>query len=188
MGTLLQQYAHAMSEFDDRVQKVEDDQWSLPTPCAKWHVRALVAHIVSEQCWAPYLLAGGTVDDAGGRFAGDALGNDPKEAWRRASTQAFTAFSAPGALERHVRVSAGEISARDYLWQMTVDLAIHAWDLAHAIGADEHLDAELVRRIRAEAEKNLDDMAASGLFAKPVTVPANADQQTRTLALFGRRS
>lgn len=188
MGTLLEQYTHALTGFDERVRKIADDQWSLPTPCAAWDVRALVAHLVVEHCWAPYLLAGGTVDQGRQRFAGDPLGDAPKDAWRRASTQALDAFSSPGALERHVQVSAGDLSARDYLWQMTVDLAIHAWDLARAIGADEQLDAELVRRIWSEAQKNLDDMAASGLFGKPVAVPPNADQQTRTLALFGRRS
>jgi uncharacterized protein (TIGR03086 family) len=71
---------------------------------------------------------------------------------------------------------------------MTVDLAIHAWDLARAVGADERLNPELVRRICAEAEKNLEDMARSGLFDPPVSVPAHADLQARTLALFGRRT
>lgn len=188
MGTLLGQYTHAMHEFDDRLQKVAEDQWSLPTPCPDWNVRALVAHLVDEQRWAPYLLDGGRVDEAGDRFAADPLGADPREAWRQASTASLQAFSQPGALERHVWTSAGETSARDYLWQMTVDLAIHAWDLARAIGTDERLNPELVRRICTEVEKNLDDMARSGLFGPPLTVPAHADLQARTLALFGRRT
>ena len=188
MGTLLDQYAHAMSEFDDRLQKVADDQWSLPTPCAEWDERAFVAHVVDEQRWAAYLVAGGRVDDAGHRFVGDPLGADPKDAWLRASAAAREAFGTAGALERHVTVSAGVISVRDYLWQMTVDLAIHAWDLARAIGTDERLNPELVRRISAETEKNLDDMAAGDLYDPPVTMPPGADLQARMLALFGRRS
>ncbi len=188
MSTLLEQYAVATRQFDDRLQKVADDQWGLPTPCTEWDVRSLVAHVVDEQRWVPYLLAGGTVAAAGDRFAGDPLGSDPKQAWDDARDAARDAFNAPRALDRHVSVSSGHMSARDYLWQMTVDLTVHAWDLARAVGCDDRLDAELVRRIWAGAEKDLDDMAASGLFGRPVTVPAGADLQARALAMFGRRS
>lgn len=188
MSTLLEQYDCAVNQFDVRVQKIADDQWSLPTPCALWDVRALVAHVVDEQRWVPYLLSGGTVDAAGDRFATDPLGNNPKAAWDDASARASAAFDAEGALDRHVSVSAGEMSARDYLWQMTVDLTVHAWDLARAIGSDDRLHPELIRRICADTQNNLDEMAASGLFGRPVVVPSNADLQARTLALFGRRA
>jgi uncharacterized protein (TIGR03086 family) len=188
MGTLLGQYEQALDEFDARLRKVGRDQWSLPTPCTRWDVRALVAHVVDEQRWAPYLLSGGQVSESGERFRGDPLGGDPLAAWTVARSDAMAAFTGPRALEQPVSVSTGATSARDYLWEMTVDLAIHAWDLARAVGADERLNPELVRRICAEAEKNLEDMARSGLFDPPVSVPAHADLQARTLALFGRRT
>ncbi len=188
MSTLLEQYEHALTEFDSRVAQVGDDQWRNGTPCTEWDVRALVAHVVDEQRWAPFLLGGGTVADAGDRFADDALGADPKAAWRQASAAAGSAFEADGALDQPVSLSFGETSARDYLWQMTVDAAVHAWDLARGIGADDQLDHELVRRIHHESEKDADMLAASGLFAPLVGVPAGADLQTRMLGLFGRRA
>lgn len=167
MSTLLEQYDQAVSEFDRRVQQVGGEQWSAPTPCEDWDVRALVAHLVDECRWAPYLLSGGTVAGAGDRFAGSPLGDDPKAAWRSASRDAREAFGADGALDRTVSLSYGETSARDYLWQMTVDAAVHAWDLARGIGADERLDPELVRRIHDESERDVEAFAASGLFAAP---------------------
>lgn len=188
MSTLLEQYDHALAEFGRRVEKVGDDQWSLPTPCEEWDVRALVAHVVDECRWAPYLLAGGTVAGAGDRFVGDPLGDDPRAAWRTASEQARAAFHAEGALDHTVALSYGETSARDYIWEMTVDATIHAWDLARGIGADDHLDPELVRRIYAETEQGVERLAESGLFAPPVAVPVHADLQTQMLGLFGRRA
>lgn len=188
MSTLLEQYDHALAEFDSRVSQIGDDQWSAPTPCSHWDVRALVAHLVDECRWVPYLLDGGTVDDAGDRFAGDPLGDDPKAAWRAASTAAREAFGAEGAVDHSVAVSYGEISARDYLWQLTVDLTVHAWDLARGIGADEQLDHELVRRIHSETEHDTESLAKSGLFDPPVHVPTHADLQARMLGLFGRRA
>jgi uncharacterized protein (TIGR03086 family) len=187
MSTLLEQYEHALTEFGSRVEQIRDDQWQNPTPCTDWDVRALVAHVVDEQRWAPYLLGGGTVADAGDRFAGDPLGEDAKVAWREASAAARAAFEADGALDSPVSVSSGETSARDYLWQMTVDAAVHAWDLARGIEADDQLDHELVRRIQHESEKDAEELAASGLYGEPVSVPAGADMQTRMLGLFGRR-
>jgi uncharacterized protein (TIGR03086 family) len=187
MSTLLEQYEHALTEFGNRVEQIRDDQWQNATPCTDWDVRALVAHVIDEQRWAPYLLGGGTVADAGDRFAGDPLGEDGKAAWRETSAAARAAFEAEGALDNPVSVSSGETSARDYLWQMTVDAAVHAWDLARGIGADDQLDHELVRRIQHESEKDADDIAASGVYGEPVSVPAGADLQTRMLGMFGRR-
>lgn len=188
MSTLLEQFSHAVAEFGSRVEQVGDDQWSAATPCREWDVRALVAHLVDECRWAPYLLSGGTVADAGDRFAGDPLGDDPKAAWRATSTASREAFSADGALDQTVSVSFGEISARDYLWQMTVDATVHAWDLARGIGADDRLDPELVRRIHTEAEKDVEALAQSGLFDPPIHVTTHADLQARMLGLFGRRA
>ena len=187
-STLLEQYEHALKEFGRRVEQVGDDQWGNPTPCTDWDVRALVAHVVDEQRWVPYLLGGGTVAAAGDRFADDPLGADAKAAWREASDAARAAFEADGALDEPVSVSSGETSARDYLWQMTVDAAVHAWDLARGIGADDQLDHELVRRIHHESDKDAEELAASGVYGEPVSVPAGADLQTRMLGLFGRRA
>ena len=188
MSTLLEQYDTALAEFDTRVAQIGDDQWSNPTPCTDWDVRALVAHMVDECRWVPYLLGGGAPADAGDRFAADPLGDDPKGAWRRESAAARAALEADGALDNAVTVSSGEISARDYLWQLTVDLAVHAWDLARAIGADEQLNHELVRRIHHEAEQDAELQAGNGLFDPPVHVPAHADLQAQMLGLFGRRT
>ena len=44
--------------------EVGDDQWGSPTPdAAVGRARALVAHVVDEQLWAPPLLAGRTIED-----------------------------------------------------------------------------------------------------------------------------
>jgi uncharacterized protein (TIGR03086 family) len=188
MSTLLEQYDHALAEADSRVVQVREHQWSDPTPCTNWDVRALVAHLVDEQRWAPFLLGGGKVAEAGDRFSGDPLGEDPRGAWHRESGAARAAFHTDGALDRTVALSYGDTSARDYLWQLTCDLAVHAWDLARGIGVDERLDAELVRRIHHETQRQVDSLAASGLFDPPVPVATHADLQTRMLALFGRRS
>jgi uncharacterized protein (TIGR03086 family) len=187
-STLLEQYEHALAGLGARIDAVGDDQWSLPTPCRDWDVRALVSHLVNEVLWVPYLVGGGSVADAGDRFSGDPLGDDAKAAWRDGSRAAVDAFRADGGLDGTVSLSSGETSARDYIWEMTVDATVHTWDLARGIGGDDQLDPELVRRIHHETEKDTESLAASGLFDPPIAVAGHADLQTRMLALFGRRS
>ncbi|ATE53714.1 TIGR03086 family metal-binding protein [Actinosynnema pretiosum] len=157
------------------------------TPCADWTVRDLVDHLVREQLWAPELLAGCTVEQVGDRFDGDRLGVDPRHSWVLAASAAREAWIEPDALAKRVRLSSGEAGADEYGWQMTLDLTVHAWDLATAVGADRRVDAGLAEAVLAFAEREADAWSGSGLFADPVPVGADADAQTRLVALLGRR-
>ena len=180
-------YVRGMGEFDRRVRAVRPEQWANSTPCTEWDVRALVNHVVTEQLWAPLLLDGATVEDIGDRFDGDQLGDDPVAVWASAAAAAREAFAAPGALRRSVELSYGRRPALGYCQEMTMDLTVHAWDLARGIGADERLDPELINEVLAFVEPQGEQLAGSGLFAPPVAVSDDADSQTRLLALLGRR-
>lgn len=184
----LGKYEKAMGEFGSRLRQVRPGQWHDATPCTDWDVRELVNHLVVEQLWVPLLLEGATVEDVGDRFAGDQLGDDPVAAWADASAAAREAFAAPGALRRSVELSYGRRPAEGYCQEMTMDLTVHAWDLARAIGADEQLDEELVSDVLAFIEPQVDQLVGTGLFAPPIEVGDGADTQTRLLALLGRRA
>jgi uncharacterized protein (TIGR03086 family) len=181
-------FGQALDEFDRRVAAVNEAQWSSSTPCSDWDVRALVGHVVTEQLWAPAMLAGQTMEEIGDRFDGDVLGAEPLAAWRSAAARARVAAEAPGALDATVHVSYGAVPAPRYLTEMTLDAVVHTWDLARAIGADERLDPALVALGLAVVEPNLELLAASGLFAEPVPVPPDSDPQVRLLGLVGRRA
>ncbi|MFC6084441.1 TIGR03086 family metal-binding protein [Sphaerisporangium aureirubrum] len=183
----LELHAVGMDEFGLRVGMVREDQWDAPTPCEDWTVRDLVNHLVVEQLWVPPLLGGATVDEVGGRFDGDHLGDDPVDAWNRAAADAQAAFAAPGVLEREVRLSYGTVPCRTYCREMTADLAVHAWDLARALGVDERVDPRLMAAAYDHLAPMAGELTGTGLFAAPVPVPDDADAQTRTLALTGRR-
>jgi uncharacterized protein (TIGR03086 family) len=182
----LEEHARARAEFDRRVERLPSDLWDAPTACEGWDVRTLVNHLVAEQRWAPHLLAGETLEEVGDRYDGDLLGDDPRGAWREASAAARDAFERPGALEGAVHTSMGELPAEEYLRQMTLDLAVHAWDLTPHTGLDDRLDAELVEQLYRTWEPRRDLLASSGVFAAPVEVPDDADPQRKLLAVLGR--
>jgi uncharacterized protein (TIGR03086 family) len=182
----LDRYVRALQGFGDHVHAVTDDQWHDPTPDTDWDVRQLVNHLVVEQLWVPPLMDGRTIAEIGDRFDGDQLGDDPRRSWDDAAAAAQAAFSAPGALDRTVHLSAGDKPAVEYLQEMGMDLVIHGWDLARAIGADERLPPNLVDWVYRQFEPRADELQSWGVFAARVPVPDDADQQTKLLALFGR--
>jgi uncharacterized protein (TIGR03086 family) len=184
---LLSAHERAMAEFDRRVRAVPEEGWHAPTPCTEWSVRDLVNHLVSEQRWAPWLLHGASLEEVGNRFDGDLLGRDPVGTWAEASAAARDAFTRPGALSRRVHTSFGMIPAEDYAWQMTIDLAVHAWDLARGIGSDDRIDPELARTALEVVRPQVDSWQGAGVFDPPVAVPDDADPQTQLLGLLGRR-
>jgi uncharacterized protein (TIGR03086 family) len=186
VGDTRELHERSLQRFTDLVHAIRPSQWHDPTPCGEWDVRALVNHLVVEQLWVPELLAGRTVAEVGDRLDGDQLGDDPVATWDRSSADAVAAFAAPGALEREVHLSYGDVPAADYCGEMTMDATVHAWDLARGIGADDRLDPELVQRSLDLVEPRAAELEASGLFAEPVPVPADADPQTRLLAQLGR--
>ena len=183
---LLTLFERSVDEFGRRVRAVSDDQWDSPTPDEGWTVRDLVQHLVSEELWAPPLLAGSTIEDVGDRLDGDLVGDDPKAAWEAAARAAVDAAHADAPLSRTVHVSFGEISAEEYLTQLTADHTIHAWDLARAIGADETLDPELVELAYESLEPQIEQWRGAGIFGAKVEPPEGASRQVRLLALTGR--
>ena len=177
----------ACDQVTARLVAVRGDQWNLPTPCTEWDVRALVSHLVSGTSWVAPLVAGETIAEVGDRFDGDLLGEDPIGAWRRAAAAAVEACAAPGAMDRLVHLSAGDSPAAGYIEERILDLAMHTWDLARAIGADEQLDPELVDAARKTLAEKADLWRRYGALGPAVEVGPDADAQTLLLAESGRR-
>jgi uncharacterized protein (TIGR03086 family) len=179
-------YVRALKQFGEKVHAVGEDQWANATPCSEWDVRALVNHLVNENLWVPPLLEGRTIEEVGDRFDGDQLGTDPNGAWEASADGAVAAVADPDAMQRTVHLSYGDRLAIDYVNEMFIDLAIHGWDLARGIGADEAIDPEFVEVLYARAAPMEDDLKSYGVYGGKVTPPEAADPQTKLLAIFGR--
>lgn len=184
---LLEAHGQAVRAFGDALHAAGAADGDHRTPCTEWTVRDLVNHLVAEQLWAPSLLAGATLDDVGDRFDGDVLGDDPVSAWDTAAAAAREAFLEDGVLERAVHVSIGLLPARQYAWQMTIDAAVHAWDLATALGLPCPVTEALAERLLDVVRPWLDEWQGLGIFDPPVAVPRSAGATARLVALLGRR-
>lgn len=172
--------------YGQHVKAIRADQWSNPTPCTEWDVRALVNHVVGEQLWVIPLLEGKTVADVGSALDGDLLGDDPLATWEGAVAASRKAFAAPAALDSVVHLSFGDETGAGYCDQMALDALIHGWDLAKAIGADDTLPTASVAWALAQIEPIQQMLEASGVYGTRQSVPEDASPQVQLLARLGR--
>lgn len=187
---LLTAHRSAMRQFGNRVRAVREEQWAAPTPDPEWSVRELIDHLVTEQLWAPGLLAGRTVEDitASADFAtaGGNLGENLSVSWASAADLARRAVTGLESLDTTVHLSAGDMPAHSYIEQMTLDLAVHSWDLSRAIGVDSELPEDLLGFVLGLAQDAQPHWQGSSMFGPPVDVPADSDALTSLLGLTGR--
>jgi uncharacterized protein (TIGR03086 family) len=180
-------FSTAVDGFTARVAHVGADDLSRATPCTDWDVSALVNHVIGEMLWMPPLLEGKTIADVGNRFDGDQVGSDADASWSAAATPATRAVASSAGGET-VHLSYGDVTADSYVADVTVDVLVHTWDLARALGADDRLDPQLVDFALQRVQEHADELAGSGMFAPAVSVSRDTDPQTRLLALVGRAS
>jgi uncharacterized protein (TIGR03086 family) len=177
----------AIEVFGRYVAQVKDDQWDAPTPNDDWSVYDLIRHNLEGLLWIPDLLAGKTIAQVGDAYDGDIMGDDPKAAYVAAAERAQTAVDLmANDLDAIVQLSYDDVPARVYLQHQTIDLTIHAWDLARAIGADELLDPELTRVVWIWFQPQAEAWREAGILKEEVPLGGEPDTQTRLLALSGR--
>jgi uncharacterized protein (TIGR03086 family) len=185
MGDL---YGKAMTGTRAYVDAVRADQWAGPTPCTEWDVKHVANHIIGENLWAAELLEGKTIADVGDKLDGDLAGEDPAAAYRDSVTVASHAVTAPGAMQATCHLSFGDYSGSDYAAQLFLDTLIHGWDIAKATGQNTRLDPDLVEACLPVAGELSSMFRSAGVFGEDLPVSDDADQQTRLLALLGRRA
>jgi uncharacterized protein (TIGR03086 family) len=166
--------------FDARVRATPDASWGNAAPCEGWTARDVVVHVGNN------LL----------RLGSALQGADPKEigaddeivtAWNDARDTFFAGVST-GDLSATVPGPFGPMPAEQVIGRLVAtDVLVHTWDLARAVGGDEHLPEDAV----AGAYSGLKPMDAMirqpGVFGAKVTPPEGADLQTEFLCFLGRQ-
>jgi uncharacterized protein (TIGR03086 family) len=176
----------ANDEFARRLRVVGPDDWWRPTPCSEWDVHALVNHVVGGCVRHQMLLHGAQTHEVEATRAVDHLAGDPVAAFAAAADVVVTCFREEGALERIVQHAAGDRTGRELLSMRVLDSAIHGWDLARAMGADETLDGHVVAFLLAYVA-GLDLGPQQRAFAPAdADVPRGASSQDQLLHRLGR--
>jgi uncharacterized protein (TIGR03086 family) len=181
---LLTSLAAASADFHQRAVIVTDQQWSWPTPCDGWDVHYLMAHVVGGNRFATMVLGGRSAADAIDIVMSERqLGDVPLVDLRDTDSAQRVAFADHHASDV-VDHPTGPITVERFLEMRVFDIALHAWDLAVAIGADRTIDPRLVDAV---LDILGDDPQAMGFGITPLgRVGADATPQDRLLDLTGR--
>jgi uncharacterized protein (TIGR03086 family) len=180
-------HEEALDHTRSIVHGIGAEQLELSTPCDDYDVRTLLNHVVSGNFWVAPLVEGKSIDDVGDLYDGDVIGSDPASAYDESADVAAAAFKAPGAMDRPVAVSYGPVPGEVYAGHRYIDVLIHGWDLAVGTSQETKLPPELVDACIEIIEPQIEMLEGSGAFGTKVEVGADANAQTRLLAMLGRR-
>lgn len=180
---------HAASGFAAALAAVAPDQWELPTGNDGQDVRALVDHVIGGDRMATAILRGGSREEGIAAFARSQFDVDLVAAFASSRSALMAAFSEPGALERVVHHPSLDMPGSMLLGFRLTEYALHGWDLARAVGADDTIDVDVLEALWAFMSPMAGLMAGSGMFGEGPSgdVLEHAPLQDRVLDLSGRR-
>ena len=188
MSDNLRLYTTIVFGLEHVLRQVPSDAWDNPSPCDRWTARQVAGHAIGVvNNVAARAGVGENLDVFGdiGAIAGD----DPAESFRPIRTRYLEAMDRPGALQRTVTSSFGEMSLDRFLGLMAADTLIHSWDIARATGVDERLDPDAVRLVYRDLQQRDEAvMRAPGRYVTALEPAggAAASAQDRLLAFTGR--
>ena len=172
--------AKAAETTNEVVQGVDPAQFSGPTPCAEFDVKALAEHItrVTAMSVSAARKAGFTPTefDAAtfkGRYAADI-------------SNLTSAWSEPGALEGSTPFGSGERPA-EFVAAITLsELVLHGWDLARATGQTMNTDGDVAQATHQMMIQGAEGGREAGAYGAEVTVADDASPLDKALGLSGR--
>lgn len=182
MSDVRNTYRRVSQGFDAAVDVATPGKWESSSPCDGWAARDVVAHVVAGHRGIVAGVRGGEPKALG-------ADEDPAAAWKDARAAVDEITGDPEALAVEVDGPAGKMPAGEVIARfVTMDLLVHTWDLARAVGADERLDEGAVRNA-FDVLRPMDAMIRQpNVFGPRLDPPSGADVQTEFLYFLGRRA
>lgn len=158
----LHAYQTIAAEFSARVRALTHEQLLRSTPCKGWTVADVIHHVTADHN-----------DALGSRMASQAADKDPVGAWSAVAARYAAALGS-----RQDLADAAEPSV--------LNLALHNWDIAVALGTDATFTPETLRFVQGFADAAGDRIYTDGAFAKLDLDTTGYTTQDAVLVHFGR--
>ncbi|CAB4875232.1 unannotated protein [freshwater metagenome] len=186
MSANLRLFTKAIYGMDHVVRLARPGDWGNMSPCVGWTARHVLGHVNAIQRYQESLIVGtepsmNPMNDPD-RHAGD----DPAATWAATRDAILEILDRPGVLDMTVNNWSGPTTVDNMIAWNVGDTTTHTWDLARALGVDDRLDPQLVAHVLVVMSPAAGQLRESGMVAAPVDVAADADAQTRMLAMLGR--
>jgi uncharacterized protein (TIGR03086 family) len=182
MTDVQETYRQAARGFDAVVESVRADQWQTQSPCEQWNARDVVAHVIAGHRRVIANVKGGESAPLG-------EAEDPKRAWKEAFVGVDQIAGDSKALAIEIDGPTGKMPLGEIIGRfVSMDILVHTWDLARAVGADERLEEDSVQRAY-DALKPMDALIRQpSVFGPKLEPPRGADLQTEFLYFLGRQA
>ena len=182
--TPVDQLSTALGAAGELIAGITPEQWSGPTPCTDWDVRALVTHLSEGN----HRFATALGDDGSAPSPDRGRSGDLVTAYRDSAEAVVAAFRRPGALERTVEVPFGTVPGAVALHLRLTEVLVHGCDLAQATGQVVAFDEDLAEQELAFTRRALGALPPGrSPFAPPTPAPDTAPALDRLAACLGRR-
>jgi uncharacterized protein (TIGR03086 family) len=180
-------YRRRADLFEAKVAAAEPGRWDDPSPCDDWTARGVVGHIID--------MHGAMLRPVDRDLSpAPSLADDPLGAFRSARADVEELLADPAIASSECATPMGTMTIEQHIdGVVSIDLVIHGWDLARALGQDDTIDPAEVERLYPGAaamppEMRIPDAFGPGIvvFGPEIPVPDDAPLQDRLLGLMGR--
>ncbi|WP_165521866.1 TIGR03086 family metal-binding protein [Micromonospora zingiberis] len=179
MDEVVQRYLRRSDTFARTVATVPETGWDAPTPCGDWTVRDLAAHVAEMNT-----IHLGRVDTSAP--AVPSVTGDPLAAWQSIQREVCRGLTDPAIASVPVGGRLGDWTYAEIIDRAVgVELVVHHWDLARALGWRARIDPADVAHLWQTIELVGEEEVRFG-FGPAVPAPTDADEQARLLAYLGR--
>ncbi|MFE2226109.1 TIGR03086 family metal-binding protein [Streptomyces kronopolitis] len=182
----------ALQVTETLVDQVRPEHLSLPTPCAQWSLRQLLAHMTGQNYGFASAADGETTDASAwaDRYVDSA--DEVARAFRASAARVTAAFSREGVLDGEFwlpEVRGGQMfPARTAIGFHFVDYVVHGWDVAASLGVPAPFDSETLDAVLPYAAEVPDgpNRREPGASFQPGLPPVGNRPLERVLAMLGR--
>jgi uncharacterized protein (TIGR03086 family) len=177
-------HQRALEETEKIITMVTPGDLNRPTPCPDWTLYGLLRHMVGLNQGFAAAASGAAFDRS--VWAGGTLGDEPAQAYLDSAAQVREAFGQEGVLDRQVEVEFGVVPGSLAISMHFIDLVVHGWDVARALGDDHQPDPELAETALKTVMRMPFERGPSHAFDALLDVPGDAPVFPRLLGHVGR--
>ncbi|GAA1958429.1 TIGR03086 family metal-binding protein [Catenulispora subtropica] len=165
-----------------------EDDLTRPTPCTDWTVTQVLRHAAGDQLAFAAFLDGGPGPDANPFTPSATPPQDPKAFLEESLNRSATAWTAvaPDTEEVAVPVPPNKLSARVGAGACALDAAVHAWDIAMAVGRPSPLTPDLSTELLDVARQIVEPLRQFGAYATELPGQDGDDAEAELLRYLGR--
>lgn len=176
----------ALADTSRLVERAARSPLHIATPCDEWDLAALLSHMIGQNHGFAAALGDGEADVA--LYAGpDVTPDGVVDVWEASATALREAFArAQPDAPVHLAEFDAQVSATLALGMQLLDTAVHAWDVATALGTTYRPDDATVAFVLESAGAIAARPGGTpGVFTPPLT-GTGSDPWTDALRLLGR--